>query len=307
MIRNSDYFQVATGVWGLKIVFVNVYMIAAGDHWVLVDAGLIGSAGRILKMANELFDGLPPAAIVLTHGHFDHRGALNSLLDTWNVPVYAHMMELPYLNGQCAYPPADPTVGGGLMSVLSVLYPRRPINLGANLCRLPDDGSIPFLPQWLYIATPGHSPGHISLYRSKDRLLIAGDAFVTTKQESAIATLFATKQLNGPPKYFTPDWISAKASVNKLWQLRPSVAATGHGMPMRGKELLEKLGYLADNFEKEAVPSYGRYIHQPAVADRHGIRVIPPHNASAKWWYGALLLGAVVALPAIVYSIRQYR
>jgi glyoxylase-like metal-dependent hydrolase (beta-lactamase superfamily II) len=61
------------------------------------------------------------------------------------------------------------------MSLLSVFYPKRPINLGNHVQSLPDDGTVPFLTNWQYVNTPGHTPGHISLFRVKDRVLIAGD------------------------------------------------------------------------------------------------------------------------------------
>jgi glyoxylase-like metal-dependent hydrolase (beta-lactamase superfamily II) len=128
-MSKTKYFKVAPGVWGMKIIFVNIYMVASDDHWVLIDTGLKGSAGRILQMADELFGGVPPEAILLTHGHFDHRGAAEELLNVWQVPIYAHSMELPYLTGQSAYPPPDPTTGGGLMSLASFLYPKKPIDL----------------------------------------------------------------------------------------------------------------------------------------------------------------------------------
>jgi len=65
--------------------------------------------------------------------------------------------------------------------------------------------------------------------------LIAGDAFVTTNQQSAISVMLQTKKLSGPPKYFTCDWEAANASVKKLLSLAPETAATGHGRPMSGK------------------------------------------------------------------------
>lgn len=273
----GDYFEVAPGVWGLKIIFVNVYMISEGDQWVLIDAGLKGFAGKIIKLAEDLFGvNTPPAAIILTHGHFDHRGAIDELLQKWNVPVYAHSFELPFLNGRSSYPPPDPNVGGGLMSLLSVFYPRQPINLGSRLQALADDGSVPFLPGWRYIFTPGHTPGHISLFRTNDKVLIAGDAFVTTKQESAIATLASIEILSGPPKYFTPDWIAAKDSVIKLNDLEPNVAATGHGKPMSGSLLRQELDYLATHFDEVAVPSFGRYVKERGIISKSGQQFIPP-------------------------------
>src|ERR671919_701782 len=86
---------------------------------------------------------------------------------------------------------------------------------------LPVDGSIPAMPGWRWIHTPGHSPGHVSLFRDSDRTLIAGDAFVTTKQESAIAALTNRPEIHGPPAYFTPDWTASRRSVERLAALEP--------------------------------------------------------------------------------------
>lgn len=243
----------------------------------LIDAGLKGAAGKIIKMAADIFGyNKPPAAIIFTHAHFDHRGAIDGLLKKWNVPVYAHNLEMPFLTGRSSYPPPDPNVGGGLMSLLSIFYPRQPINLGNRVHALADDGSVPFLPGWQYVFTPGHTTGHISLFRTKDKVLLAGDAFVTTRQESAIATLASLTYLSGPPKYFTPDWIAAKESVIKLRDLDPTIAATGHGNPMSGNSLKHGLNHLVANFEEIAVPSFGRYVKERAIISRSGQQFIPP-------------------------------
>jgi glyoxylase-like metal-dependent hydrolase (beta-lactamase superfamily II) len=192
------------------IVLVNVVFIGkpgAGDGgWVLVDAGLPGSAGLIRSAAQARFGGNGrPAAIVLTHGHFDHVGVVETLANDWDVPVYAHALERPFLDGTKSYPPPDPTVGGGLLSLLSPLFPTAPVNLGDRLCDLPNDQSVPQMMGWNWIHTPGHSPGHVSLWREADRSLIAGDAFITTRQESAYAAIAQPAEMHGPPMYFTPD------------------------------------------------------------------------------------------------------
>jgi glyoxylase-like metal-dependent hydrolase (beta-lactamase superfamily II) len=292
----TDYFKVSEGVWGLKTVFVNLYMVAINQtDWVLVDAGLHGHAHKVKSMAAELFgSNNRPKAIVLTHGHFDHVGNIEELVNEWDVPVFAHELEMPYLTGLSSYPPPDPTVGGGLMSLLSFTYPKKPINLGTRVRALQDDGTVSAMPGWKYTHTPGHAPGHISFFREKDRLLISGDAFVTTKQESAFSVALQTKILSGPPKYFTYNWAVAKTSVYKLRKLRPAIAATGHGKPMYGQELTEGLENLLSNFEDLAVPGHGRYVNKPARANKKGVLYVPPKPVNK------LFLASVIAVSAIV-------
>ena len=274
-------FIVAPGVWGMKDLFVNIYMIhnPIDNNWVLVDAGLKSSAPKIRMLAEELFwPDTRPSAIVLTHAHFDHVGSLNTLAEEWETPIYAHVMEKPYLTGMSSYPPPDPSVGGGLMSAMSWAYPKGPIDVSKRLNILPADGSIPGLPGWQYIHTPGHAPGHISLYREVDGVLLAGDAFVTTKQESVVSVFFQSKQLSGPPKYFTYNWTSAAASVRTLADLNPDIVATGHGQPMRGEAMRRSLHNLAENFEALAVPAHGRYLNDPAHVNEEGVQYFPPPN-----------------------------
>jgi len=305
---NSSYFNVAPGVWGMKIVFVNIYMIASGDleskKWVLVDAGLPNSENKIKAMAEELFGvGTVPENIILTHGHFDHRGSLPELLKFWNVPVFAHYLELPYLTGLSAYPPADPFVGGGLMSLTSWMFPNKPINLGNKVHAFPEEGT-PELPGWRIIFTPGHAPGHVSLFRESDHVLIAGDAFVTTVQESAIAVIMQKKIISGPPKYFTCDWKAAGVSVRKLIGLHPQIVATGHGKPMVGKEFKQALQKLGRNFAEEAVPAHGRYVNEPAKTDIEGVKYVPP--AKNNPIITGSLIGAA-ALVAFVVVVGIYK
>jgi glyoxylase-like metal-dependent hydrolase (beta-lactamase superfamily II) len=276
--RRGITFNVSKGVAGIRILFVNVYMIKNEDNsWVLVDAGLYGSAKRIKQAAEELFgENGSPEAILLTHGHFDHVGALKELAEEWNVPVYAHSMETPYLTGLSSYPPPDPTVGGGAMAYMSWLYPKKPISLGDRLHVYPTDGSAPFLHGWRIIHTPGHSSVHVSLFRESDRTLIAGDAFVTTKQESLRSVISQRKEIHGPPAYFTSDWQAAEVSVRVLNDLHPSIAATGHGVPMQGDLLKKELENLAENFWETGRPSHGRYVNAPAFTNEHGVVALPP-------------------------------
>jgi glyoxylase-like metal-dependent hydrolase (beta-lactamase superfamily II) len=296
---------VAPHVWRLKNIFVNVFIIQDPEtqNWVLVDAGLKLTARHIHKLADEVIGhNIKPVAIVMTHGHFDHRGSLQQLADEWQVPVYAHHQEQPYLNGSSAYPPPDPGVGGGLMATMSFLYPKTPINIQEHLAELPGDGTIPGLPGWRWIHTPGHTPGHVSLFRDSDGVLIAGDACVTTVQESAISVFTQVKFLSGPPKYFTPDWGAAARSVRALADLKPQVIATGHGKSMYGDEAAKELKRLSKNFWMRGMPATGRYVKEPALFGVDGAPTyIPPKR-------GVMLkrIAGAAALLAIGYLIVKH-
>ncbi len=299
----SSVWHVAPQVGYLQNLIVNVCFVgepgATGDSWVLVDAGLPLSAQKIRQAAEQRFGaGTRPAAILLTHGHFDHVGSLEALAERWDVPVYAHSLELPYLTGQSSYPPPDPTVDGGAMARLSFLYPKGPIDLGGRVQELPAGGEVPGLPDWRWIHTPGHAPGHVSFFREADRTLIAGDAFVTVKQESALAVLTQKKNVHAPPAYFTPDWQAAHRSVRRLAEARPRVATTGHGRPMHGDRLQRELGRLAGDFERLGMPARGRYVGAPAQMDRQGVVSVPPAPRRAT---GASLgMGAALAAGAVL-------
>jgi glyoxylase-like metal-dependent hydrolase (beta-lactamase superfamily II) len=248
-----------------RLFLVNVAFFglpnASDRNWVLVDAGVIGSTHAIASAATHRFGkGSRPAAIILTHGHFDHVGALSDLAARWDAPIYAHEMELPFLNGTMSYPPPDPGVGGGMMATLSRFFPRGPIDVGGRLRTLPADGSVPGMPGWSWVHTPGHTEGHVSFWRASDRTLIAGDAFITTKQESAYAVATQEPELHGPPMYFTPDWESARTSVQKLARLEPALALTGHGRPLGGESLRQALHALADRFDTVARPKHGHAV-----------------------------------------------
>ena len=150
------------------------------------------------------------------------------------------------------------------MPLLAPLFPSGPIDISRSLAPLPSDGSVPGMPGWRWLHTPGHSVGHISLWRQTDRVLIVGDAFVTTNQESVYAIATQAEELHGPPAFLTADWESARRSVQDLAALEPEVIVTGHGRAMRGAEMRAALKKLARDFDAIAVPEGGLYVRKPA-------------------------------------------
>ena len=306
--RDQEYAfdEVAPGIARLRVATVNVYFLGEQSDWILVDAGFPHAAAEILRVAGDRF-GVEsrPAAIVLTHGHFDHVGALESLLSVWDVPVYAHTAELPFLTGVADFPPPDATVGGGVPARLSPAVPEAGIDLGRRVQPLPAHGRVPGMPTWRWIHTPGHSPGHIALFRATDRVLLAGDAVATTDQSSIYSSFTQRRELSGPPAYFTIDWDKAEHSAAILASLKPAVLATGHGTPMSHATLADEFTTLARDFNKRVRPTHGRYVVQPAFFDGDRVSALPVSARASRVRWGAVS-GVAAATLAGTWLYRRF-
>ncbi|MGC7873127.1 MBL fold metallo-hydrolase [Desulfosporosinus sp. SYSU MS00001] len=251
--------EVTPGIVLLEFTIVNACLIQINNsstgNWVLVDTGLENSADYIIQTAEKYFGkDNPPKAIFLTHGHFDHVGSVKKLAALWDVPVYIHSLELPYITGKKDYPMGDPTVDEGLVAKMSPGFPHSGIDITSHAAALPSGGKLPFVPDWIWIPTPGHTEGHVSLFRKKDGIMIVGDAFTTLRQESLLSMFTQKEQIGGPPKYFTFDWKTAETSLKTLRDLNPSLAIPSHGQPMHGTELRHHLEFLANHFKEIALP-----------------------------------------------------
>jgi glyoxylase-like metal-dependent hydrolase (beta-lactamase superfamily II) len=294
---------IAPGVVRVPTGIANAYLIGSPTRWLLLDTGTPGNTANILRAVEQHFDdATPPVAIILTHGHFDHAGSAFALAEHWGVNVYVHPLETPFVNGSSAYPPPDPTVGGFMAQVIRFV-PNAKYDLRPHLREL-EPGEMPWLQGWEIIETPGHTAGHVSLFRPRDRVLLAGDAFTTVKQDNMIGMLSQRPQVWRPPTYYTSDWQSARDSVLKLAALRPLVLGAGHGRPMAGYAALEQLQQLAQDFP---IPEYGRYVHQPARSNRHGVTYVPPPVPDPVKRTAAIVsAGAAVGAGAFWFVRRQW-
>lgn len=243
----------------LPLRIVNVYLIQEQNHWYLIDTGTHRHADIIQNAVENITQEKKPSAIILTHGHFDHAGSALTLAKTWNIPIYAHPAEIPFLSNEKVYPQPDPSVGG-FFAILSRFMNYDPINLKGVIQPLPVSGSVPYSKEWRWIHTPGHSPGHIALYRTSDGTLIAGDSLTTQDIDCIWKMTFGKAQVYRPGAPFTPNWKAAEWSVKKLAGLRPTTIACGHGKPITGEHVAKELQELADHFP---IPTRGKYLDQP--------------------------------------------
>jgi glyoxylase-like metal-dependent hydrolase (beta-lactamase superfamily II) len=307
---------IAPDVARLRIGFVNCFcvgqrrstydMTTNATPWALVDAAVAPGAARILEVAAERFgDEARPSGIILTHGHFDHVGALAALLGIWDVPVWAHALELPFLTGRADYPPPDPSVAKrGLMTRLSLMFPDSGIDIRDRVRELPSNGAVPGMPGWRWVHTPGHTPGHVSLFRAADRILIAGDAATTTRQESVYAVATQKPELSGPPAYFTIDWDAAHRSFSLLASLKPTTVTTGHGPTMRGPDMPRRLAELSRDFDTKIRPRRGRYVREPVVTNEDGVVYVPPPVRGGVPW--GTVSGVAAAAVAGTWLVRRF-
>lgn len=272
----------------VETAVVNAYLLGRAGNWVLVDTGLPGFARRIRRAAEARFGrGTHPRAILLTHGHFDHAGNAQVLADFWNVPVYAHRLEWPFLTGRSKYPPYDVTAPG-FFSLLSRSFPRSStVRLDGRLRGI--EGALDSLGfgDWTCLHTPGHCAGHVSFFRESDGVLLAGDSLATVNLDSLPALITKRQQLSRPPTPATTDWGQAAQSVAHLALLRPRLIAAGHGRPMH--DAADRLQLFSGHFP---TPERGRYAHVPAVTDETGIRSLPPPPPDLLPW----LAGGVLAV-----------
>ncbi|HXV06162.1 MAG TPA: MBL fold metallo-hydrolase, partial [Solirubrobacterales bacterium] len=134
-----------------------VLRAAGSDRGLVVDPG--EEPDRILAVAERL--GMTVEAILITHCHFDHIGAVSPLARATGAPVYCPELEAPILADIMSFVPyagfgpfdsydADRTVKGGEALELA----------GLTLD---------------VIATPGHAPGHVTYSVRGEDAIFSGD------------------------------------------------------------------------------------------------------------------------------------
>ncbi len=191
---------------------MNVYLV--GD--VLVDAATRHAKRRIFRQVQ----GHGLSAHVITHVHPDHQGASKAVCERFGIPLWCGEADAPAMeDGRIAERQPDHWANG----VSARLFAGPPYPVSRRL-REGDE-----VAGFQVLDVPGHSAGHIALWRESDRLALVSDTFYT---------LDPTTGEFGQPRVahdaFNLDTDQARASIRKVAALEPRTAWAGHADPVMG-------------------------------------------------------------------------
>jgi len=196
-----------------RLAFVNCQLVRENDGFTLVDTGMAGSAQGIVDAAKQLE--MPIRRILLTHAHIDHVGsldALHALIPDAEVAISAR--DARFLTGDKSLDPDEPhdQLRGGY--ILCSTKPTQLLKIGDMI------GSLEV------VASPGHTPGHVSFFDHRDKTLYAGDAYTTKAGISTAGTLKLLFPFTAMATWHKPTGLH---SAESLVALRPNRLAVGHG------------------------------------------------------------------------------
>lgn len=199
-------------ITGFPPYAINAYLV--GD--VLVDAMTRLDAGRIRKALR----GHTVSAHALTHAHPDHQGATHAMCTERSLPLWVGELDVPAAEDPAVIVARQPS------HPINTLFGRVMAGPGHPVDRALHEGDE--VAGFTVLDTPGHSAGHISLWRESDRVLILGD--VLNNQHPLLGF---PRGLRPPLDVFTPDPARNRESIRRLGELEPATVLFGHGPPHR--------------------------------------------------------------------------
>jgi glyoxylase-like metal-dependent hydrolase (beta-lactamase superfamily II) len=217
--------RVANGVYVLPIPrspqepesFLNLTLIVDEENGnTLVDAGLPDQMEAIGAALVEAGIGVGDLRrIIFTHQDLDHVGSGAALVRQSGARVLAHPADAPHIDGSLRPLKVTPEMLEQRPQMREVLERLEPVGVDE---RLEDGTRLNLVGGTKVISTPGHTPGHISLYLEQPKVLIAGDAL--TAEDGS---------LNGPNPSMTPEMGTAIQSIRRLADLDVDTIVCYHG------------------------------------------------------------------------------
>lgn len=209
--------ELRPGLHHIRARGCNIYLCEDEDGLTVIDTGPPWSTDVVLRYASRLR--YRPQAIVrilLTHADVDHAGSAAQLQELSGATVLGSPATLSLMHRGAA-----PTHGDGRLVRLVGRLGYRPVP-PEHTEEIRDGQNLPVLGNLRVLATPGHTPDHLSFYDDSHGVLFAGDA------------LFNVGGLRVSPRFLTYDVDAARVSALRLLALAPAVIACGHGRPLSG-------------------------------------------------------------------------
>ncbi len=239
--------EIVPGIYQLQLPIpdsrlgeVNTYLVQGDSGYLLIDTGwnteeaFNALKNQLAEIGVNLED---ISQIVVTHIHPDHYGLVGRLKHLSHAQLYLHelersFIELRYINiGELLQQteqwlhingvPGDelPKLQTASVEMIKFIAPALPdVTLHGD--ETISTGSFSFKVMW----TPGHSPGHISLYEPASKILISGDHILPT----------ITPNIGSHPQSSRSPLDDYLNSLNALKQLDVNVILPGHENPFTG-------------------------------------------------------------------------
>jgi glyoxylase-like metal-dependent hydrolase (beta-lactamase superfamily II) len=204
----------------------NVYLIRDGDRWVLVDTSTRHAHRRIMRQLPGDLE-----AVLITHAHRDHAGAMHTVAKEAGAPVWGSVEDADALEGKAPEPIPEKHRDHPVNRLFAGWWKdRHPV------ARRLTGGDV--LAGFEVIAFPGHTPGMIGLWRESDRTVICADTM------RSINLFTGLPQLGEMPEAFTSDVSESRRSIRKLAALEARTICFGHGRPLT-KDAAAKINEIA--------------------------------------------------------------
>ncbi|MDM1085782.1 MBL fold metallo-hydrolase [Myroides odoratimimus] len=193
---------------------INCYIVEG----VLIDSGIRNSYSTISKVLKQI----PVTQHILTHAHADHQGCSDLICTEFSIPLICHPNEVIRTEtGMVTTNYPNPN------NLIAKFQQKYWAGQGHKVHKTITENDL--IGSFKVIETPGHSEGHISLFRERDGVLIIGDAATNMNLLTTISGLHL------PPNIFTSDQQKNIQSLEKLANLHPAIICFGHGPIMRNK------------------------------------------------------------------------
>ncbi len=214
-------------IYGLRMAYVNAFLIAGEDGVALIDSGLPNRKQTVLAALAQM--GRQPQElrhIVITHHHVDHTGNLAALAEATGARAYVHPLDAPIVRGERPAPGPNPgSILGKIVGPIVMRLPAYRLQPAGVDQEVQDGDELPVAGGLKAVHTPGHTAGHLSyVMHGHGGVLFAGDA---------AGNLFG--RLGPPLGMYTEDMTQAKESIRKLAGLEFDSACFGHGGVLKGK------------------------------------------------------------------------